>query len=866
MLFCTPDLTRFIPYFILLVFLFTLVCRWIVFKKMHIRPWISLIPFVREYKIFRKCWKVWPFLLLTLLAIAFAFFVQITGYLDINLAIPPYIKSNFRILALLCVLTIFVALYKRLAFAFGHDIGYLMGLLFLNPLFMGFLAFKKSNVFNEERTQLRGKELKEYLSKTRGLRNRILSTISAVVIAVAGVGFIGYVMVTEQQPGVLIKSELNKTYAKTAGNVSGHGPVIYPALEKNAIESNGVRALYFPDKSKVKETTVYMYIIGSDLEDNNGSASINLAQIKDATAAGDKLKFIIEAGGTGRWFTKGFKNRKTARYIIENGEITLLEVLPTNTCMTDYKTLRDFLKWANANYPSDRKMLYFWDHGGGIAGYGKDLLSDEKPDELMPMSDIVSALRVSGEKYDLIGFDACFMQTMEVGLCMEPYADYLLASEETEPHSGHYYTAAFSRLANEPDLSTLKFGAMMCSSYDQSLELLNDAAQAGSTLSMIDLRYMPVVHDTFLGYLQTLDANFRIDRSSFINMSTARSKAYEFQMEDQIDLIDFIKHSDLPSDAKASMVGKIKKAILVRNAASANHINGMAVYMPYDNLYSYSNVHKDLKKLRMKSETAVYNDFASIIASQKRKKNDNNYGYYTDEDWYEKGFENYNISLFKQDIKLIKQGDDYKIDLSDEDWETITGYEQGLKMKVGKRYADLGSDNVFDLDDKGHYMLEFNDTWVAINGVVVALHPGTPKNMGNGEIVYSGTVDAMLNFIHPITIYIEWVDVGDQEGEGKVLGYLPADADSNDIDETGMPRGFKQFKSSNYVTFLYDWYDESGNYLSTAMGHLPINVGTYGLRVTQKDISSEDYFYYGILRDVMNREIRTETLHHKAGE
>ena len=138
--------------------------------------------------------------------------------------------------------------------------------------------------------------------------------------------------------------------------------------------------------------------------------------------------------------------------------------------------------------------------------------------------------------------------------------------------------------------------------------------------------------------------------------------------------------------------------------------------------------------------------------------------------------------------------------------------------------------------------------------------------MGNGEIVYSGTVDAMLNFIHPITIYIEWVDVGDQEGEGKVLGYLPADADSNDIDETGMPRGFKQFKSSNYVTFLYDWYDESGNYLSTAMGHLPINVGTYGLRVTQKDISSEDYFYYGILRDVMNREIRTETLHHKAGE
>ena len=59
-------------------------------------------------------------------------------------------------------------------------------------------------------------------------------------------------------------------------------------------------------------------------------------------------------------------------------------------------------------------------------------------------------------------------------------------------------------------------------------------------------------------------------------------------------------------------------------------------------------------------------------------------------------------------------------------------------------------------------------------------------------------------------------------------------------------------------------YDEDGNYLSTAIGHLPIIPGARGLTVTQKDIRSEDYLYYGLLKDVANRTIRTEVVHNPA--
>ena len=865
-----------IPILIALLFAFRIVCRWKVFGKINLKPWTSLIPIVSEYLVFKKTWKAWPFVLLLILAAVFGFIVQATAYIDIYLPIPYYVKSHMTVLSIVCLMLIPILQYKHLAFAFGHDIGYVMGLLFLNPIFLGIMAFSKDS-FHEDLAALRGKELREYNKVNRTLANRILSTVSAMVILFTAIGYIGFVMFTEQQPAFIVSRTLTKTYEKTSGKITGGGEVIYPAAGvEGEAGAAAARDLYFHDKSGVKETTVYMYLIGSNLEDAIGSASINLAQIKDATAAGPNLKFIIEAGGTDRWFTDGFKNRKTARYMIKDGKVTLLETLPDDTCMSKEGTLEKFLKWANKEYPSDRKMLFFWDHGGGLAGYGVDDLNPREDQKMLSMPEIVQALEAAGGKYDVIGFDACLMQTMEVAFALEPYADYLLGSEETEPNSGMYYTAAFSKLAKEPDLDTVKFGAMMCASYDESNEILQKGQQAGYTMSMTELRYMPEAARAFISYLDKLDRQFSSDKDSFMNMSMARSKAYEFQMEDQIDLIDFVNQSDITNAEKNLIISKVNRAIVVRSSASASHINGLAAYMPYDDIAGYTQAYYTLEALDLKSETKVYNDFAAIIGSQKGPQNAKTgkkslagtiiRESYKNQPWYRHRFENYNVSVYRDNISLTKvsseKGDAYQINLTDEEWETITNYEQGLKMKVGGRYVDLGSDNVYGLDKKGHYMVEFNNTWVAINGVIVALHPGTPKE-AYGRIIYSGTVDATLNFNCPIKIYIEWVNIGGAEGKGVVLGYLPSDQDSDDIDEKGMPRGLKQFKASSVISFLYDWYDEDGNYLTTAAGHMPIDVGTQGLKVTQEDISSEDYYYYGILYDVLNRTMETEQIHHE---
>ena len=76
----------------------------------------------------------------------------------------------------------------------------------------------------------------------------------------------------------------------------------------------------------------------------------------------------------------------------------------------------------------------------------------------MPTSEIVEAVKYSGVKFDLIGFDTCLMQNFDLAYKLEPYADYFLASEETESGFGWNYTLGFSELAMNPGMSTADFG------------------------------------------------------------------------------------------------------------------------------------------------------------------------------------------------------------------------------------------------------------------------------------------------------------------------------------------------------------------------------------------------------------------------
>ena len=51
----------------------------------------------------------------------------------------------------------------------------------------------------------------------------------------------------------------------------------------------------------------------------------------------------------------------------------------------------------------------------------------------MNLAEIDEALTDGGVKFDFVGFDACLMATAENALMLTKHADYMIASEETEP-------------------------------------------------------------------------------------------------------------------------------------------------------------------------------------------------------------------------------------------------------------------------------------------------------------------------------------------------------------------------------------------------------------------------------------------------
>ena len=84
---------------------------------------------------------------------------------------------------------------------------------------------------------------------------------------------------------------------------------------------------------------------------------------------------------------------------------------------------------------------------------------DHNPRDRLTMPEIADALRRADIHFDLIIFDACSMASMEVGIRIKNYADYMAASEDTESGvhwvSNIYdFAATFERLLRESDIDS----------------------------------------------------------------------------------------------------------------------------------------------------------------------------------------------------------------------------------------------------------------------------------------------------------------------------------------------------------------------------------------------------------------------------
>ena len=767
-------------------------------------------------------------------------------------------------------------LYLRLRKAFNKSILLLIPMLIFSPIFLFLVSFNgtfQKPVFEEEN--------QNFITK---MKNGLITTLAVAEVLVIS-GGIAFFAMQSIMPRFMVNNLQREIYNETK-DVKADGNILSreEALGANASIIDTIphsRDYFFKDHSKDENVVVLSYIVGSDLENAHGLATANLNQMIDATKQGDHLSFVLQAGGSSRWFTSGIEENANGRYLIKNGKLTYIDEIDPTLSLSDPKQLEDFIVWATKAYPADRYMLVLWDHGGGFSlGYGIDNLNKRAGQDTMYVSEFANALKNAGVKFDLIGFDACLMQNLETAFAIEPYADYYLASEEVESGLGWTYTSAFGKLAQDPTIPTLEFAKELISAFDVYNTIAKDGkVDSQSTLSIVDLTMVKPVYEELLKVLKASDDAIKEDGESFAEIALAANKAYTFHNNEQIDLVNYLRILDsvdyrgkiCAEDACLGVADYVLAMIPYQNKNSAEGIYGMSFTFPVQFLMNYDAVYKQLKAFNMNEQMNFLNDYFSIVAAQQKGKPDSSNIFstalgiemdYTYQEWYVPGFENYDSTEEFVDLPLVETPDGYyRVELPEKIQKIIVDTKVAVfqKTKDGK-LRSLGKDYIgFDGEDGSKY-IGFDDKWIYMNGHLINYEAGQSRLTDDGTTIFTGTTKAKLNFKDDIIIYLEWEPIkegGNQARTATILGYTLAS------DETAYTsKGYTDFKSGDRLNFYFDYYNESdGTFSHTeADSNLLIVTDPARLSVQDESLKNCDVVYFGVLTDAYQRELTTQRI------
>ncbi len=413
------------------------------------------------------------------------------------------------------------------------------------------------------------------------------------------------------------------TYAPvvTEAPVYTEAPVITPApvvTEAPVVTAAPVvgeaRAKRVVPKGNGKDTvTVMIYMCGTDLESKYGMGTSDLGEMVKATIS-DKVNVIVETGGCRAWKNNIVSSSVNQIYQVQTGGLRRLESDFGKSYMTDPDNLASFIQYCKKNFPADRNILIFWDHGGGsLSGYGYD----EKQGsgfgvsaDTMTLPEIKAALQKGGCVFDWIGFDACLMATLETAMVCNDYADYMIASEESEPGTGWYYTDWLTQLSKNTSVSTESIGKTIVDTFVTASQ--RSQANAQVTLSVVDLAKMSGTVPQALRNFSAATTNL-IKGNNYKQVADARANVRQFARQSRINQVDMIDLCERIGTAESKTLAAALKGCVAYNKSTMTRAYGVSVYFPYETLNGVKNAINTYNNLGIDSEyTKCIQSFASV--------------------------------------------------------------------------------------------------------------------------------------------------------------------------------------------------------------------------------------------------------------
>ncbi len=681
--------------------------------------------------------------------------------------------------------------------------------------------------------------------------------------------------------------------------------------------SNKARSKYTAIKGGGQDVvTIMVYICGSDLESENGMATADLNEMLHANLNDEHVNIIVETGGAKKWNNSVISAKTNQRYRVTSRGLQILDKNLGKKSMIDPNTLVDFIQFCAKNYPANRNILILWDHGGGsISGFGYD----QSFSGTMTLDKINSALKKGGVKFDFIGFDACLMGTFETAVVTEPYADYLIASEEAEPGCGWYYTNWLTALSKNPSIGTVELSKTLIDDFNNVCK--KNYPGCNTTLSIVDLAEfagtVPEAFNAFSGELSGM-----LDASEYKQVANARADAREFGTSAKVNHIDLIDFANKLGTAKVNAFVKTLQSCIKynRTSVSMKNSNGISIYFPYSSFKSMNNAVALYDTIGMDADYArCIKSFASLAAGGQIATggqgsysplgsllggySDSSTGYSSGDilstllgggtssdsgdllsslfggagqsasptdflgsilggdsyGWFDSGrvlrsSEMYDENrLTVDDLELTEKSDgSYVLALDAAKWELVESVQLNVFVKDGDGYIDLGMDDVCTIKN-GELMIDFNNSWLSLDGHVVAYYYiGRVEDGSNWAVV--GRVPVMINDVR-----YDLIVVFDNEKPENEFGYVAGAQRVYDNGETeNVAKGFTPLKKGDRIDFLCDYYGEDGSYQNSYyLGEQVIFDGDFEVGYIDLGDAECDYTY--CLTDIYHNEFWTDT-------
>lgn len=605
--------------------------------------------------------------------------------------------------------------------------------------------------------------------------------------------------------------------------------------------------------------TLMLYMCASDLESECGFATEDLNEIMYGYTAGN-LNVIVQTGGTAEWQNTVVADDRCQRYRVTEDGLELVDDSLGMQNMADSATLTDFIQYCSSNYAADHYGLVLWDHGGGVVGgYGYD---ENFGGDSMSLTEMSRALGDANVHLDMLGFDACLMANFETCLMAAPYADYLIASEEPEPGCGWYYTDWIGKLSENCGIPPKRYGRQIIDDY--ITESGWDSPSMYSTLGMFDLQQ---VTQKLLPALSQFsdDAVQQLSAGEYRRISQSRSNTravYQSEL-DHIDLLDYAQHSQ--SETADQLEQAVSDCVVYyRETENGSGDNGLSILFPYYDLSA-------LDMLEEMYQTLGYDDaypafleqFANVMAggqiSVSGFSNTQNHAAaseYSGFQWFDAdaGYDESYYETYSADLSLLETTEvdgRWVLELSEEDWEIVNDAAMQMFAVYDGFYVDMGLDDYCEFDDYGNLIVEYDQTWVALDGQVVPFFHESYTSDGDSFFT-CGSVPCIYNGIDA-EIVLVW---DTEHPSGYAAGVRPVYTDSV------AAKGLYDICDGDTFQVYYDIYDEDLNYVETMTLDDEIFTVQDSLEVGYADAAEQlgDTFIYYVLEDIYNNTYYTDSI------